>query len=686
MPARIRDKNATGAAPPDAGGAPRPKRSFARWRALSLSLVYVVFAVHIIHWKITGKTLAPLELNEVMYTLELGIVTAGFLFMCALVLGTMVFGRFFCSWACHIMVLQDGCAWLLRKLGIRRKPIRSRLLLFVPPLTAFYMFVWPQVVRTWQSRALPTFHFATDRDGWASFITDNFWRNLPSAGTIVLTFIVCGFVMVYVLGSRTFCTYVCPYGAIFALADRFAPGRIRVSDACKQCGTCTAACTSGIRVHEEVKQHGMIVNSSCMKDLDCIAACPQQALSYTFTKPSLFRSVGSGGRFGRVPYDFSWAEEALIGATFLVVLLSFRGLYSRVPFLLSLALGGIIAFMAVTSVRLLRRTHVTLASFQLKKLGRLTVAGRIFLGLAPLALAFVGHSAFIRYHEFFGLTRARVGASDTATWSHLKTADTWGLMANERVERALMSLAMELDRPRELDSYARRIIERHPYDLSTRLRYGDALGKQGRTPEAEQIVREVIRDLDGATDRDKAVITTAHASLGAMLVRRGMFTEAASELRVAVEADPHQAGVRAELGSLLAELGRFEEAVAELRESLRLDPTTAGAQYNLGTILAHLGRFAEAVPHYESALTVTSQDAALCNNLGFALLRLDQLNEAKAQFERAIDIDPQSADAHFNLGRLLASANDPQRASHHFQQAAALDERYAKLLEPVTHE
>ena len=68
------------AAPPDHSvrkAAPEghpPRRSYARWRALSLSLVYVVFGIHIIHWKITGKTLAPLELNQIrrgFYTPEL---------------------------------------------------------------------------------------------------------------------------------------------------------------------------------------------------------------------------------------------------------------------------------------------------------------------------------------------------------------------------------------------------------------------------------------------------------------------------------------------------------------------------------------------------------------------------------------------------------------------------------------
>ena len=39
---------------------PLKKRNFGKWRAFSLSMVYLVFAAHILHWKITGKSLAPL--------------------------------------------------------------------------------------------------------------------------------------------------------------------------------------------------------------------------------------------------------------------------------------------------------------------------------------------------------------------------------------------------------------------------------------------------------------------------------------------------------------------------------------------------------------------------------------------------------------------------------------------------
>lgn len=62
---------------------PSKPHRYSRWRAKTLILVYVLFAAHIVHWRFAGRTLAPLELSEVMYTLELGIVTAGFVFMAA---------------------------------------------------------------------------------------------------------------------------------------------------------------------------------------------------------------------------------------------------------------------------------------------------------------------------------------------------------------------------------------------------------------------------------------------------------------------------------------------------------------------------------------------------------------------------------------------------------------------------
>lgn len=681
----------------------QPRRNYARWRALSLSLVYLVFAAHILHWKLTGKTLAPLELNEVMYTLELGIITAGFLFMCFLALGTLIFGRFFCSWACHIMVLQDLCAWLLRKLGIRRKAVRSRVWLLIPPLTAFYMFIWPQIVRAWHSRAFPDFHFRTDAEGWASFVTNNFWRNLPSAPIIVLTFLVCGFLIVYLMGTRTFCTYVCPYGAIFALADRFSPARIRTRpDRCQQCGTCTAACTSSVRVHEETKRHGMVVNPACMKDLDCVAACPHDALYYGFGRPALFKSHTSGGRFG-LPYDFTRSEDVLMGLVFLVVLLSFRGLYSRLPFLLSLALGAVVGYLAVMAVRTVSRPDVKLATLWLKQSGQVTATGRLYQLFVVLLAAFVGHSAFVRYHEYSGLKQAlamggaaneeRRQALAAGAHAHLLTADRWGLISNERVERSLVQTSLHLNRPSDTQVYAYRLLDRYPSDRWVRLQLAQSLIAVDRGPEAEQHLRTVLAQGADADEPSPSPRVKAHKALAGLLGRRGEYAAAVDELHAALTLKPQAADLHAELGSFLAELARvamssdpdraaqhLEDALAALREAVRLDPALADAHYNLGTILAHTNRFAEAIPHYRRAVELSPDDPGLRNNLAFALLRTGRLPEAREHLERAVTLDPQNADAHFNLGRLFASLHQEREAAEHLSAAARLDPRYAGLL------
>ncbi len=685
----MRGKKVSTTPPNRSEGEAHPRNRFAKWRALSLSLVYVAFAVHIIHWRLAGKTLAPLELNEVMYTLELGVVTAGCLFMLCLVFGTMIFGRFFCSWTCHIMVLQDGCAWLFRKLGIQRKAVRSRVLLFIPPITALYMFVWPQLLRVWREGAFPTFHFATDADGWASFTTVNFWRNLPSVPITILTFVVCGVAIVYLLGSRTFCTYVCPYGAVFGLADRLAPGRIRVSDACKQCGKCTAVCTSGVRVHEEVKQFGMVVNNACLKDLDCVGVCPENALRYGFGRPSLGKSFRNNGRFG-LPYDFSLAEDTLMGVVMLAVVLTLRGLYGRLPFLLSLASGAMIAFLAVVALRLPKSPNAKLAGFALKKRGHVQLAGRLFQGGFALLTLLIAHSAFIRYHEYTGLRaldRASVTSSpderaSAATYAvtALGTVERWGLLSNPRVERGLITVLAKLERFDDLSERAERFIERNPWDSGVRITVGRALLALNRPREARvhfQFVVDHWIDTDGIHQGD---LVSAYAALGSLSAQLGDFSTAENELRQALVLDRSSVAAHAALGGVLAEMGRLDDAVTSLSQAVALNPAIERAQYNLGTILAHLGRFEEAIPHYRKALGANADDAEVNNNLGFALMRVGNLNEARATLERALTIDPDNADAHFNLGVILNGGGKQREATEHFQAAARLSPRYAELL------
>ena len=274
-----------------------------RRRAIVLISVHLLIIGHVVHWLVAGRTLSPIEPSEAMYTLNDGYLNAGAIFFAGSLLATLVFGRFVCGWGCHLVAYQDLCAWMLRKIRIRPKTLRTRFLFHAPLALALYMFVWPTAYRAFAGVPSPK--------TVNHLLTEDFWATFPGLWVALLTLVVCGFAVVYFLGSKGFCTYACPYGGFFAVLDRVAPGRIIVSDACDHSGHCTSACTSNVRVHEEVARFGMVVDPGCMKCMDCISVCPNDALRFGFGAPSLLARASSPGK--SQAYDFTLAEEPTPG-------------------------------------------------------------------------------------------------------------------------------------------------------------------------------------------------------------------------------------------------------------------------------------------------------------------------------------------------------------------------------------
>ena len=620
---------------------PLPRSRYSKWRALTLASVYVLMAVHVVHWRLAGKTLAPLELHEVMFTAELGIITAGFVLMALVAVGTLLFGRFFCSWACHMMALQEFASWILGKLHIRPRPLRSRFLLWVPPLVLVYMFGWPQISRMWEGRDFPALRTQTDLQGISSWVTTDFWRNLPDPWITALTFVVCGFLTVYFLGSRAFCTYGCPYGALFLTVDRLAPGRIRVNDNCVQCGTCTAVCTSGVRVHEEVARHGTIINPRCLKDLDCVSACPENALQYRWGAPSLTRlfplrpvlialavvvaavlvanlvpaaRTWWSGRFDLLPFGlavaflgavayartgmpeqrwhFSLGEETFMAVVFVLTLAIYRQLYDTIPFLLTIGLGGVAAFASVLLVRLVRWPDVRAFDRLLKGGGRLRPRGWAFTVLMLAFVALTVHSAFVQVHTRAGYTalaQARdpgadagvAGAARTRALDHLEWSSRWGLFRSARLRESLAGLYLDRGDWARAESTLRGLLAGRPASATAHIQLGHSLREQGRLLEAEQEFEQALRVRTPSAGRAQGLAhlqAGASYELGALRLERGAVAEAEQALREAIRLEPDLAGAHYNLAIALFAQGRRDEAVAEADRAAALDPADAQTQ------------------------------------------------------------------------------------------------------------
>jgi len=366
----------------------------------------MLMIAHLVQWAITGSTVSPVEPSESMEAVKNGVVNAGAIFFGVTLLATLVLGRWFCGWACHLVMLQDLCGWFMRRIGIRPKPFRSRLLIYVPFILALYMFVWPAVYRWGLAplsvklhEVIPFVPALALAPAWPGFrveaTTQDFWQTFAGVLVAIPFLGICGFATVYFLGNKGFCTYGCPYGGFFAPLDQYALGRIRVTDACEHCGHCTAVCSSNVRVHEEVREYGMVVDPGCMKCLDCVSVCPNDALHFGFGRPAVSRGKPRHARPKRT-FDLTLAEEIGIGLLFLLSFLAVRGIYGRIPMLMAVGVALCVAFMSWKLWRLRRDASVNLHRFRLKYKGVVTRSGVVYAMLAGLVLLFVAHSAALR--------------------------------------------------------------------------------------------------------------------------------------------------------------------------------------------------------------------------------------------------------------------------------------------------
>lgn len=392
-----------------------------RRRAFVLILVHVLILIHVAQWLLSGmndgirETISPIEPSESMYTLEGGYVNAGFIFFVLAILSTLIFGRFFCGWGCHVVALQDLCSHWMKKIGVHPKPFRARLLVFAPMCLAIYMFVWPTVLRlsfTAFERFAP--QVGITRNDWPSWlppvsqlagfsnhlIVEDFWRTFPPWYVAIPFLFVCGFAMVYFLGSKGFCTYGCPYGGLFGPADLVSIGKIKVNDNCNGCGHCTAVCTSNVRVHQEVRDYGKVIDPGCMKCLDCVSVCPNDALSFGIAAPTIFTKgrteAAKKKKTQRPPYDLTWGQEFIVTLLALLLFMSFRGMFNSVPMLMAVAMGVIVAFSAWKLGRMFYTPNVRLQSIQLAFRGKWTSKGYLFAFFTVVMLAMGAWSGVIR--------------------------------------------------------------------------------------------------------------------------------------------------------------------------------------------------------------------------------------------------------------------------------------------------
>jgi tetratricopeptide (TPR) repeat protein/ferredoxin len=642
---------------------PRVRSSkMGKWRALVLVVVHVLIGLHIAHWLSTGASLTPVEPSEAMAFSRSSIVNTGLLFFAAMILLTAIFGRFFCGWGCHVLALQDLCRHWMLKFGITPRPLRSKALMWVPTLAFVYMFLWPALYRLWHGDSFAISGY--------ELTTSEFWATFPGWIVGAMTLLTCGFACVYFLGAKGFCTYACPYGAIFAAADRLAPLRIRVTDACEQCGHCTAVCSSNVRVHEEVRDWGMVISPGCMKCQDCISVCPKGALYYGAGPIPLFAKARPG-RPIRVKASTRWGDEALLVLSFASAFMVLRGLYGAVPFLMALGASGVFAYLALTAVNLVRNPSVYRSGMRLKRDGRVLVQGYVFVVATAMLGAILLHSAALRYQEYFGnvdlaqfdsqrlALLAAPGAtpnpSVTATAEietridHLLRLESWGLLPSPGNAATLAWLYALTGSNVDSEAFARTAVTRQESIAEMHLLLAHAAAMRSDN-DAAMIEWQLA--IEASPNRPEAYLALGNfmASSGNIAAAQQVFDDGVAATGRTSSELLYNAGLaRALLGETETSIGYFEQALA-------INPDNAQARENLAGVLASLGRFGESVRLFRTALDRTPDDVATRLLLARALVGLGEKAQAVKELQLVISRDETNAEATAMLQNLSEAA------------------------------
>lgn len=182
-------------------------------------------------------------------------------YVIAKIVGPLIFGRAWCSYACWTAMILDLFPFKKPENGRIRHLGLIRYVYFVLSLS-LVLFIW----------------FILKDPVEPQSATELYWL---IGGNIL--FYVLGILLAFKLkDNRAFCKYICPIPVFQKMTSRFSLLKIKIdSDQCIDCGKCEKVCPMDVKLLDYKNNEQRILSTECIWCSACANECPKDAINST---------------------------------------------------------------------------------------------------------------------------------------------------------------------------------------------------------------------------------------------------------------------------------------------------------------------------------------------------------------------------------------------------------------------
>ncbi len=163
------------------------------------------------------------------------------------------------------------------------------------------------------------------------------------------------------------------------------------------------------------------------------------------------------------------------------------------------------------------------------------------------------------------------------------------------------------------------------------------------------------------------------------LYEQGRWEESLSELRRAIEINPHNGAWYFNLGLTLDMMDRYEEALTAYQHAVNLDPHDVESLTAAGADCTRVGKYQKAIDYFERVERLDSSvEACYCNRIT-AYSELGDFDRAEEMFYLARQYREKCPLCFFNMGMALFNRGIYDRALWCWQQVLELESDYPQV-------